>query len=103
MAVGLAQRAVFFDSFIVQTRASIRLAWILALAVFASGVICAILINVFSESAGLEGNSKLIGTIGSCLVSLLSAAPLKDYFGQRARINAFQYITGRYERLSERH
>ncbi|HEX6126929.1 MAG TPA: hypothetical protein VFZ23_16265 [Pyrinomonadaceae bacterium] len=98
MALDLAQRAAFFDGFVEQTKTSIRFAWILAFAVFLTGVFCAVLINFL----GPEDNTRLVGTIGSGLVTLLSAAPLKDYFGQRARINTFVYMKSRYERLSEK-
>lgn len=101
MAVDLAERTVFFENYILQTRSSIRFAWILAFAVFASGVFCAILINVVLGHDPQNNATQLVGTIGSCLVALLSAAPLKDYFGQRSKITTFQYLKSRYSSLSE--
>ncbi len=98
MAVDLTERVNFFENYIVQTRNSIRLAWVLAFAVFTSGVVCAILINVVF---GPLNSTSIVGTIGSGLVTLLSAAPLKDYFSQRSKITTFQYIKSRYSKLSE--
>ena len=99
MGVDLTERVNFFENYILLTKNSIRLSFVLAFAVFASGVICAILLNVvFSNES--DGRAKLVGSIGSCLVTLLSAAPLKDYFSQRAKINNFQFLKARYEKLN---
>jgi hypothetical protein len=97
MAVDLTERVVFFEKHISETRTSIRFAWILAFAVFVTGVVCAVAIYSLSSE---EGYTKLVGTVGSGLVTLLSAVPLKDYFGQRSTIITFEYIKSRYEKLN---
>jgi hypothetical protein len=73
----------------------------LAIAVFICGISCAILINLIFGSDETEKNAKFVGTIGSCLVTLLSAAPLKDYFGQRSKITTLRYMKNRYSKLSK--
>ena len=97
MAVDFTERVVFFEKHIVETKTSIRFAWLQALAVFFTGVVCAVLVYTFSEN----GLTTLIGTISSCLVSLLSAFPLKDYFGRRSTIITYEYLRNRYEKLNK--
>lgn len=99
MAVDLTERVNFFEDYILLTKSSIRLSFVLAFAVFASGVICAILVNKFLLNE-TDAWAKVVGSVGSGLVTLLSAAPLKDYFSQRAKINNFQFLKARYEKLN---
>ena len=96
MPIDFNGRSAVIEQYILQLKSSLRLAWILAFAVFACGIISAILINSIAPN-----EAKLIGTICSCIVTLLSALPLKDFFSQKAKISTYEFIKTRYEKLNE--
>lgn len=71
------------------------MSWLLAGAISAVGISSAILAYLFIDEA------KMVGTIGSCFIPLLSGFPLKDYLAQKSKISNYEFFRLRYETLHE--
>ncbi|HKP69701.1 MAG TPA: hypothetical protein VJV05_10495 [Pyrinomonadaceae bacterium] len=99
MALDYRERADFFEERIRQEKFSIGLSCILAAAVVASGIFSAILVQFLADEAG---STKTIGTIASCVATLFSGFPLKEYPSLKNKIHAFRAFKWNYEEL-ERH
>ena len=96
MALDYRERADFFEERIRQEKFSIRLSCILAGAVVACGILSAILVQILTDNTA---ETKTIGTVASCLATLFSGFPLKDYPSLRNKIDAFRRFKWNYEEL----
>jgi hypothetical protein len=90
------EQVSFFEQRIQEQKSSIRLACILAAAVLACGIIAAVFINY-----NVDGYTKTIGTIAACFSTLFSSFPLRDYPGQRNKINMLNTFIDRYKKIEK--
>lgn len=96
MQIDFKERSTLVNQYISQERGAIRLAWILAGAIFLVGIGSGILVYFFAPD-----DAKLTGSIASGLSTLFSCTPLKDYYGKRNKIDKFTFLRERYDKLAE--